>query len=200
MPPVKKPIFNVCLLVLLPLLVVLTVLIMFLTYVEFWKSCNTVPDKDADSDTLIKCAVLQSEEDGKYYEVYELRESHGYIAFCVPEEQLDEIPYMGGSYYPIAYWSGPSQLMDLSQGFRIIEKKHYNIDELEYQSQLSQIRVYDFSAYKGYTQPMVRGPILAVVFLWLAELFAGGFLIILDLIGGLIIFRINRDRKKAWVS
>lgn len=197
----KKPIFNFCLLVILPMLVVLTILIMFLTYLFFWMSCNTVSEKDkaiSDSDTLIKCSVLQAEESVKYYEVFSLSENSDFIAFCMPEEHLDEIPYMQGSYYPVAYWHGSYQTMDLTQGFNIINAGYYGSNELEYQSRLTQVKVYDFSAYKGHTQSMARGVGIAVAFFWLAELCIAGALIFLDLIGGLIIFSINRDRKRLY--
>lgn len=196
----KKPIFNVCLWVFLPFLVVLTILVMLLTYVGCWKICNDVSEEDkavSDSDTLIKRIVLQAEDDGKYYEVYELETTSEYIAFCVSREQLDEIPCMGGSYYPVAYWYGPSRIMDFSQGFHTIREVYYSADGADYQTTLTQIRVYDFSAYRGHTQPMGRGGGIAVAFFWLAELFIGGILIILDLIAGVIIFGINRSRKKA---
>lgn len=196
MPPVKKPIFNVCLRVFLPLLVALTILIMLLTYLFFRKSCNNVSEEDktvADSDTLIMSMVLQAEEDEQYYEVYELSKTSGYIAFNVPEEHLGEIRCMGGSYYPVAYWYGPCQVMDLSQGFHIIKSVNYNADDLSYQSRLTQIKVYDFSAYKGYTQPMGRGGGIAVAFLWFAELCIAGFLIVIDLIVGMIIFGMNKS-------
>ncbi len=195
----KKPIFNFCLLVILPMLVGLTILIMFLTYLFFWMSCNTVSDKDkaiCDSDTLIKDLVLQAEESGEYYEVFSLSENSDFIAFCVPEEHLDEIPYMQGSYYPIAYWHGSYQTMDLSQGFSIINAGYYGSNHLEFQSRLTQVKVYDFSAYKGHTQSMGRGVGIAVAFFWLAELIIAAFFISVDLTGGLIIFFINRDRKK----
>lgn len=199
-PPVKKPIFNICLWIFLPFLIVLTILVMLLTYMGCWKISNDVSEEDkavSDSDTLIKRIVLQAEDDGKYYEVYELRTTSEYIAFCVSREQLDEIPCMGGSYYPVAYWHGSSRIMDLSQGFKTIKELYYSADGADYQSTLTQIRVYDFSAYRGHTQPMGRGGGIAVAFFWLAELFIGGILIILDLIAGMVIFGINRSRKKA---
>ncbi|MDE5893393.1 MAG: hypothetical protein K2H45_10780 [Acetatifactor sp.] len=200
MPPVKKPIFNVFLWVFLPFLVVLTILVLFLTYVGCWKANNDVSEEDkavSDSDTLIKRIVLQAEDDEKYYEVYELQTTSEYIAFCVSQEQLDEIPCMGGSYYPVAYWHGPSRIMDLSQSFKTIKEVYYSADGADYQTPLTQIRVYDFSAYRGHTQPMGRGGGIAVAFFWLAELFIGGILIILDLIVGMVIFGINWSRKKA---
>ena len=156
----KRPIFNFCLIVILPMLIVLLILIMFLTYLLAWKSCNTVSEKDkaiSDSDTLIKGLVLQAEESGEYYEVFGLSKSSGFIAFCVPEECLDEIPYMQGSYYPVAYWHGSYQTMNLSQGFNIINAGYYGSNDLEIQSQLTQIKVYDFSAYRGHTQSLGRG-------------------------------------------
>lgn len=52
--------------------------------------------------------------------------------------------------------------------------------------------------YRGYTQPMGRGGGIAVAFFWLAGLCIAGALIFLDLIGGLIILSINRDRKKLY--
>lgn len=197
----KKPIFNFCLLIILPILVVLTILIMFLTYRLAWESCNTVSEKDkaiCDSGTLIKGLVLQAEKSGEYYEVFSLSENSDYIAFCVPEERLDEIPYMQGSYYPVAYWHGSYQTMDLSQGFSIVNasSSYYGSNRLEFQSQLTQVKVYDFSAYRGHTQSMGRGVGIAVAFFWLAELTIAAFFILVDLIAGLIIFLINRDRKK----
>lgn len=196
----KKPIFNFCLLVILPILIVLTMLIMFLTYRLAWESCNTVSEKDkaiCDSDTLIKGLVLRAEESGEYYEVFSLSENSDFIAFGVPEERLDEIPYMQGSYYPVAYWNGSYQTMDLSQGFSIVDTSYYyGSNRLELQAQLTQVKVYDFSAYRGHTQSMGRGVGIAVAFFWLAELIIAAFLILADLTGGLIIFFINRDRKK----
>lgn len=208
----KKPIFNFCLLVILPMLIVLTILIMFLTYLFFWMTCNTVSEEDkaiSDSDTLIKCSVLQAEESGEYYEVFmrlpaftsmtvSLWKNSEFIAFCVPEERLDEIPYMQGSYYPVAYWHGSYQTMDLTQGFNIINSGYYGSNDLDFQSRLTQVKVYDFSAYRGHTQSMGRGVGIAVVIFWLAELCIAGAFIFLDLIGGLIIFSINRDRKKLY--
>lgn len=197
----KKPIFNFCLLVILPMLVVLTILIMFLTYLFFWMSCNTVSEEDkaiSDSDTLIKCSVLQAEEGGEYYEVFSLSENSDFIAFCMPEEHLDEIPYMQGSYYPVAYWHGSYQTMDLSQGFSTVNAGYYGSNDLEFQSRLTQVKVYDFSAYRGHTQSMARGVGIAVVLFWLVELCIAGAFLFLDLLGGLIIFFINRDRKKLY--
>lgn len=122
----------------------------------------------------------------------------GQGTFCMPEEYLDEIPYMQGSYYPIAYWHGSYQTMDLTQGFNIINAGYHGFNHLEFQSRLTQVKVYDFSAYKGHTQSMARGVGIAVAFFWLAELCIAGAFIFLDLLGGLIIFSINRDRKRLY--
>lgn len=194
--PAQKPMFNFCLLVILPILIVLTILIMFLTYLFFWNASNDVSENDkaiSDSDTLIKVMVMQA-EGGEYYEVFMLQDTSEYIAFCMSEEHLDEIPCMGGSYYPIAYWYGPSQTMDLSQALCVTMVDYY-ADNIEF---LSRIEVYDFSAYKGHTQPMGRGWGIAVAFFWLAELIIAAFFIFVDLIAGLIVFLINRDRKKVF--
>lgn len=196
----NKKIFNVCLKVILPILIALTVLVMALTYLMVWESCNTVSAADketSESGELIEVALLRGEKDGKYYEVFGINGSPEIIAFCVSEEQIGQIPYMEGSYYPVAYWKGQYQVMDLSQGFEIMDDAfsayQYYQDTAP---QLSQVRVYDFSAYKGHTQLMGRGPGIALILLWMAELMVGGILIVIDLIGGFTILGINHSRKK----
>lgn len=87
---------------------------------------------------------------------------------------------------------------DLSQGFSTINAGYYGSNDLEFQSRLTQVKVYDFSAYKGHTQSMGRGVGITVAFFWLAELCIAGALIFLDLLGGLIVFFINRDRRKLY--
>ena len=84
--------------------------------------------------------------------------------------------------------------MDLSRGYEVLEDGFYwsGANQL---SRMTQVKVYDFSAYKGHTQTMGRGPGIALIFLWLAELMVGGILILLDLIAGIVIFAINRSRK-----
>lgn len=188
----NKPVFNICLRVILPILIVMTVMVMALTYLMVWKSCNTVSAEDketSESGILTDVALLQTRDRGKYYEVYNVNSE--VIAFCVSEDQLDQIPSMAGSYYPVAYWSGQYQTMDLSQGFDIVRQYWLSEDSL-----LSQVKVYDFSAYKGHTQTMGRGPGILLAFLWMAELMVGGILILLDIIGGFTIFGINCGRKK----
>lgn len=194
----NKPIFNVCLRVFLPLLVVLTILLMLLTYLAIWRDCNDVSAADkelSESDVLTGGMLLQAKDSGEYYEVFDLSDGSGTIAFCVPENKLGEIPHMEGSYYPEAYWYGPYQIMDLSQGYEVLKDGFYwsGTDHL---SRMTQVKVYDFSAYKGHTQTMGRGLGIALVFFWIAELVVGGILIFLDLIAGFIIFGINRSRKK----
>lgn len=200
----NKPIFNVCLKVILPILIVLTALIMALTYRMVWKSCNTVSAADketSESGELMAVATLQAKEDGKYYELYEIDDRSEIIAFCVTQEQQGQIPYMLGSYYPVAYWSGQYQVMDLSHGYEPVDSplgRHGNHYQY-WQGQdpgLSQVKVYDFSAYRGHTQSMGRGPGLGLIILWLSELMVGGFLILMNLIGGFIILGINISRKK----
>lgn len=193
----KKPIFNVCLRVFLPVLVVLTVLVMLLTYLLIWKSCDDVSAADkelCESGVLTGAMVLQA-ENGAYYEVFEISESSEIIAFCVPKERLGEIPYMEPSYYPEAYWNGPYQTMDLSRGYEILKDGYY-LDAAGQLSKMTQVKVYDFSAYKGHTQMMGRGEGIVLVFFWIAELAVAGVLIFLDLAAGLVIFGINRSRKK----
>lgn len=199
----KKPIFNVCLKVLLPLILLLTVLVMALTYRMVWKSCNDVSNEDlamAESSTLYLFTVLETGKEGCYYEVSRIDENEDspyagtYIAFQVTEEERNEIPYMAGSYYPTAYWYGDYQVMDLS-GYPLIDSLS-RVDTENYLSVLDAVRVYDFSAYKGHTQELGRGAGLGLVFFWMAELFAAAFLLLLDVIGGIIIILVNRERRK----
>lgn len=195
----KKPIFNIFLKVFLPLLIVLTILLLPLTYLMFWLDCNDVSAADrevSESGTLDYVMVLQGEEDGVYYDVFEITERRTeLIAFRVTQEQMGDIPYMEPSYYPVAYWNGPYQTLDLSQGYDIL-KDFYRYRDADWRlPQMTQVKVYDFSAYKGHTQDMGRGPIIGVVLLWALELMVGGILILLDLAVGLIIVGVNRKRK-----
>lgn len=194
----NKPIFNICLRVFLPVLAVLTALLMFLTYRMVWESCNDVSEEDkalCESGVLMGAMVLRA-ENGAYYEVYEIDDGSGDIAFCVSQEQLGEIPYMEPSYYPQAYWDGPYQMKDLSRGYEIVADGYY-LDGAARLAELTQVKVYDFSAYKGHTQPMGRGPGIALMFLWMAEGVVGGFLMLLNLVIGLVIFGINCGRKRG---
>lgn len=200
----KKPIFNVCLKVFLPLILLLTVLVMALSYRMIWNSCNDVSKEDqaiAESSVLYLFTVLETGKDGCYYEVSLLDKNADspyagtYIAFQVTEEERDKIPYMAGSYYPTAYWYGDYQVMDLS-GYPVMDSSYWAGTENEL-SVLNAVRVYDFSAYKGHTQELGRGGGLGLVFLWMAELFAAAFLLLLDVIGGVIIILVNRERRKA---
>ncbi|MDE5748645.1 MAG: hypothetical protein K2I21_13850, partial [Acetatifactor sp.] len=71
----KKPIFNVCLRVFLPFLVVLLILLMFLTYLAIWRGCNDVSAADkelSESDVLTGGMLLQAKDSGEYYEVFDL--------------------------------------------------------------------------------------------------------------------------------
>lgn len=198
----KKPIFNVCLKVLLPLILFLTVLVMALTYRMVWRSCNDVSKEDqaiAESSILYLFTILETGEEGRYYEVSQIDNEDSpyagtYIAFRVTEEERDEIPYMAGSYYPTAYWYGDYQVMDLSD-YSVIDSSYW-ADTAAHLSVLDEVRVYDFSAYKGHTQAMGRGGGLGLVILWMAELFLAAFLLLLDVIGGIIILCVNRERRK----
>lgn len=199
---IKKPIFNVCLKVLLPLILLLTVLVMALTYRMVWRSCNDVSKEDqaiAESSILYLFTILETGEEGRYYEVSQIDNEDSpyagtYIAFRVTEEERDEIPYMAGSYYPTAYWYGDYQVMDLSD-YSVIDSSYW-ADTAAHLSVLDEVRVYDFSAYKGHTQAMGRGGGLGLVVLWMAELFLAAFLLLLDVIGGIIILCENRERRK----
>ena len=200
----KKPVFNFCLKVILPMLLLLTVLVMALTYRMVWKACNDVSKADqaiAESGILYLFTVLESGEEGSYYEVSRIMEDENnpyadaYIAFRVTEEQRNEIPYLAGSYYPTAYWYGEHQVMDLS-GYSVVEGSHWADAEADL-NVLDAVRVYDFSAYKGHTQAMGRGGGLGLIFFWLAELLAAAFLLLLDVIGGIIIICINRERRNS---
>lgn len=191
----KKPIFNVCLRVILPLILVMTVLMMAATYVLFWKTCNDVAPADksiSDSGVLTGHILLQAEEEGYYYEVFGVLDSSETVAFRVSAGQRDQIPYMEPSYYPTSYWHGEYEIMDLSRDYPMLDSGY----GIGYLSQPNQVKVYDFSAYKGHTQSMGRGPGIVLFFFWIAELFVAGIFTLLDLMAGMIIFFINRDRKK----
>lgn len=101
---------------------------------------------------------------------------------------------MEPSYYPVAYWNGSYQTLDFSQGYDILADFYRNGDVRLLE--MTHVKVYDFSAYKGHTEWMGRGPIIGVFLMWVLELMAGGFLIILDLAAGLIIAGINNSREK----
>lgn len=190
----KKPIFNVCLRVILPIILVITVLVMAATYALFWNSCNDVSPADksiSDSGILTGHILLEAEEEGYYYEVFGVLDSSETVAFRVSTEQRDKIPYMEPSYYPMAFWHGEYEIMDLSQDYLMLDSGY----GIGYLSQPDQVKVYDFSAYKGHTQSMGRGLGLALIIFWSAELFVAGTLILLDLMAGVIIFCINRSRQ-----
>lgn len=191
----KKPIFNVCLRVILPIIGGLTLLVMLATYWMIWNSCNSVSKTDkalSDSGVLTGHILLQAKEEGIFYEMYGILDSSETIAFQVSEEQREKIPYMEPSYYPTAYWKGEYEIMDLS-GYQILDEGY----GLGYLSQINQVKVYDFSAYKGHTQDMGRGPGLGLAFLWMAEAYVAGIAAFLDFVVGLVIFLGNRKRKRA---
>ena len=174
------------------ILAAITVLAMALTCIIVWYSCNTVSEQDkatSKSGVLKSYALLQDEESGRYYEVYE-NSSVGseIIAFSMSQGQLGRIPSMDDGYYPVAYWNGSCQIMDLSQ-ILLVRQYQYGADPL-----LSQVKVYDFSAYKGHAKGMHRGTVALLIFLWIAELTVGGILILLYLIG---VFIFNHNRKKS---
>ncbi len=195
----KKPIFNVCLRVILPVLIWLAMMVMLTTFCLIWYECNEVFWFDriiSDSGELDFPLVLQAEEAGYYYEVYkasyEKSSSSEYIAFCMSSEHLGEIEHQDPNAYPppITYWRGEYQIRDLSQN-ELIQDSYCQAEEKL--PKLTQVKVYEFSAYKGYRIHMMsRGVGLMLGFMWFGELFIAGIAILLDITAGLIIFGINR--------
>lgn len=195
----KKPIFNVCLRVILPVLIWLTMMVMLVTFWLIWYTCNEVfwfDKKISHRGELDFPLVLQAEEKEYYYEVYNVvyktSNASEYIAFRMSSEHLGEIEHREYDVYPppITYWRGEYQILDLSQND--IVQDSYCLAEAE-MPKLTQVKVYEFSAYKGYSIPvMSRGAGLMLGLMWVGELFIAGIAVLLDITAGLIIFAFNR--------
>lgn len=92
--------------------------------------------------------------------------------------------------FSMTYWRGEYQIMDLSQNNPVQDSYSLASEELP---ELTQVKVYEFSAYKGYSiQMMSIGPGILLGFMWFGELVIAGIAVLADVSAGLVIFCINR--------